>query len=360
MGMKVCGSDGMVVVVYETNHQDRGAADMSSVMVFVGLDYHQAFVQVCVMDQAGRVLTNRRCANSAAALVEGVQAFGPRVAAAIEACCGAADLAEELVAAGWQVSLAHAAYVHQSKRSPDKTDWSDARLLADLLRVGYLPKVWLPPAKLRQLRHVVRHRQQLAEARRNAKLRVTALLRAERIEFTGSRWTKAWLAAVGTCTDLGEQGLWIVRRLLDEIEHLQRQIAAVDERLTELTRDDPFVQRLLKEPGIGLVTAVTLRAELGQVDRFRTGKQLARFCGLTPRNASSGLKQADAGLVKAGNGALRQVLIEAAHRLVRCQPRWATLGQSLRARGKPGSVMAAAIANRWVRWLYHQLVALGA
>jgi transposase len=332
---------------------------MSSVMLFVGLDYHQAFVQVCVMDQTGRVLTNRKCANAAAAVVECVPAFGPRVAAAIEACCGAADLAEELVAAGWQVSLAHAAYVHQSKRSPDKTDWSDARLLADLLRVGYLPKVWLPPANLRQLRHVVRHRQQLAQARRAAKLRVTALLRAERITFTGSRWTKAWVAAVGGCADLGEHGLWVVRRLFAEIEHLQQQIAAVDERLAEITRDDPFVQRLLREPGIGLVTAVTLRAELGQVDRFRSGKQLARFCGLTPRNASSGLKQADAGLVKAGNGALRQVLIEAAHRLVRCQPRWATLGQSLRARGKPGSVMAAAVANRWVRWLYHQLVALG-
>jgi transposase len=328
---------------------------MSSVLIFVGLDYHQAFVQVCVMDQAGRILTNRKCANSVAALVECVQVFGERVSAAIEACCGAADLAEELVAAGWQVSLAHAAYVHKLKQSPDQTDWSDARLLADLLRVGYLPKVWLPPAALRQLRHVVRHRQQLAAARRNAKLRVTALLRAERIEFTGSRWTKAWIRAVRTCVDLGDEGQWVACELLDEIEHRQRQIDRTEARLEQLTAADPFVARLRAEPGIGLVTAVMLRAELGQVDRFRSGKQLARFCGLT----SSGLKQADAGLVKAGHAALRQVLIEAAHRLVRTQPRWATLGQSLRARGQPGSVIAAAVANRWVRWLYHQLADLG-
>ena len=156
--------------------------------VFVGLDYHQSFVQVCVMDPAGTVVSNRRCANSARAVREAVETSGVIVSAAIEACCGAADLAEELVAAGWQVSLAHAAYVHKLKQSPDKTDWSDARLLADLLRVGYLPKVWLPPRDLRQLRHVLRHRQQLAERRRATKQRVTALLRSERIEFTGSRW----------------------------------------------------------------------------------------------------------------------------------------------------------------------------
>src|SRR3972149_2766833 len=175
MGMKVCGSYGIVVVCSESP-QFPGAADMSSVAVFVGLDYHQAFVQVCVMNSVGTVLVNRRCDNITSAIVHCVRPYAERVVAAIEACCGAAALADELMAAGWQVSLAHAGYVNKVKQSPDKTDWSDARLLADLLRVGDLPNVWLPPAKLRELRHVVRYRQQLAQARRAAKLRGTALL----------------------------------------------------------------------------------------------------------------------------------------------------------------------------------------
>ena len=90
-------------------------------------------------------------------------------------------------------------------------------------------------------------------------------------------------------------------------------------------------------------------------DRFRTGKQLARFCGLSPRNASSGTRQADAGLVKAGNPELRAVLIELAHRLIRWEARWRELGLKLKGGGKPGSVAAAAVANRWVRWLYHEM-----
>lgn len=328
---------------------------MSSVPVFVGLDYHQAFVQVCVMDERGRILTNRRCPNAAREIVRVVDQYGQEVRGALEACNGAAALADELLAAGWQVSLAHAGYVQKVKQSPDKTDWSDARLLADLLRVGYLPHVWLPPAPLRQLRHLVRYRQQLAQQRRAAKLRVTALLRTQRVELTGSRWTKRWLAAVRDCRALGVQGQWVAGQLLDEIEHLQRQIAQVEARLAEVTADDPLVAWLVALPGIGLVTAVTLRAEWGDLRRFRSGKQLARFCGLSPRNASSGLKQADAGLIKAGNPQLRAVLIEAAHRLARCDRRWGELSARLRRRGKPGSVAAAAVANRWVRWLYHQI-----
>jgi len=328
---------------------------MSSVTWFVGLDYHQAFVQVCVMDSAGRMVVNRRCDNSVQSLIAVLAPLGGKVCAAIESCCGASDLAEELVAAGWQVSLAHAGYVHKLKQSPDKTDWSDARLLADLLRVGYLPQVWLAPYSLRQLRHVVRYRQQLVQARRAAKLRVTALLRAERIEFAVSRWTKAWVRAVRLSAALGEQGSWTVNRYLNEIERLQQDIEETDEQLEALTRHDSFVLHLRELAGIGLVTAVILRAELGTMDRFRTGKQLSRFCGLSPRNASSGLKQADAGLIRFANNTLRSVVIEAAHRLMRLDPHWRQLGQSLKGRGKPGSVAAAAVANRWMRWLFHQL-----
>jgi transposase len=189
---------------------------------------------------------------------------------------------------------------------------------------------------------------------------VTALLRSERIEFSGSRWTKSWIQAVRTCADLGEQGWWVVNELLDEAVHLQQQLDRTEARLEELTKGDPFVQQLLGYHGVGLITAVTLRAELGTMSRFRSGKQLSRFCALSPRNASSGTKQADAGVIQAGNRELRRVLIETAHRLMRCERRWHELGSSLKARGKPGNVAAVAVANRWVRWLYHQLKPLAA
>jgi transposase len=242
------------------------------------------------------------------------------------------------------------------KQTPDKTDWADARVIADLVRVGYLPKVWLAPHDVRQLRTLVRYRQQLVKRRTATKLRVSALLRDARVvEPATRRWGRAWRAWVATAAGLGSEGRWVADRLLEELGAIDGSIAAVEARLAAVTADDPVVARLRELPGVGPVTAWTLRAEIGRFDRFTTGKQLARYCGLSPRNASSGARQADAGLIKAGNEALRATIIEAAHRLIRYDPRWKALAAALRRAGKPACVTAAAIGNRWVRWLFHQV-----
>ena len=74
-----------------------------------------------------------------------------------------------------------------------------------------------------------------------------------------------------------------------------------------------------------------------------------------PRNASSGQRQADAGLIKAGNEQARATIIETAHRLIRYDPRWKALAATMRAAGKPACVIAAAVGNRWTRWLFYQV-----
>ena len=138
------------------------------------------------------------------------------------------------------------------------------------------------------------------------------------------------------------------------LRSLAVDIKAAEARLAKATVNDPLVQHQLAYKGIGLVTAATIRAEIGRFDRFRTGKQMARFCGLTLRNASSGQRQADAGLIKAGNPQLRATLIETAHRLIRYDTRWKTMASEMKTRGKPGNLIAAAMASRWVLWVFHQ------
>lgn len=329
---------------------------MSKVTVHVGLDYHKDSIQVCVMDSTGKILANRRCKNQVEALVRLVAEFGDDVHAAVESCSGAAALADELVTRhGWSVNLAHPGYVARMKQTPDKTDWADARVIADLVRVGYLPKVWLAPEDVRQLRALVRYRQQLVQRRREAKLRITALLREARIAEPTGRWSQRWMAWLRSVEGLGSEARWVINSHLKELIHVVSLIKEAEDRLAAVTAGDPAVARLMSLKGIGLITAVTIRAEIGRFDRFTTGKQLARYCGLTPRNASSGQRQADAGLIKAGNPQLRATLIEAAHRLVRFDPRWRALGTRLRDAGKPMCVVIAAVANRWVRWLFHQI-----
>ena len=335
---------------------------MSVIPVFVGLDYHQDAVQVCVLDQEGHVLSNRSVANEVDAVWSAATRLGQPQRIAIEACCGAADLAEELATGrGLPMLLAHPGYVARMKRGPDKSDLSDGRLLADLARVNYVPTVWLAPEETRELRRLVRHRQQLVRRRRDTKLRIRGLLRENRLRSPlGVRsWTKRWRQWLEHEAALGVSDRWLLEEHETELRQLDERIKRAEQRLRDRTAHDPLVQRLLTFRGVGLVTAVTLRAEIGRFDRFANGKQLARFCGITPRNASSGQRQADAGLIKAGNPELRAVLIELAHRLLR-QPdeHWRPLAARLLKRGKPTNVVVAAVANRWVRWLYYQMRSL--
>jgi transposase len=331
---------------------------MSIVTTFVGLDYHQDSVQVCILDQVGKILCNRSVENNVDVVAQVATRHGRPRRLAIEACSGAADLAEELATKReLSIDLAHPGYVARMKRSPDKTDFSDAHLLADLTRINYLPKVWLAPEPIRQLRRLMRHRAQLVRRRKDIKLRIRGLLRENRLKFTGaSAWTKAWLAWLQSGAGLSGSDRWLMEDHLAELAALATRVKAVEASIQAATADDPLVARLMTLPGVGLVTAATMRAEIGRFDRFDTGKQLAWFCGVTPRNASSGARQADAGLIRAGSPDLRRVLVELGHRLLhRGDPRWQDFAAGMLRRGKPKNVVIAAVANRWVRWLHHEL-----
>jgi transposase len=331
---------------------------MSILALYVGLDYHDDSIQVCVMNEVGIELVNRSVPNDVELVGELIWNYGSPRSVAIEACCGAADFIEELARVyQWEVRMAHPGYVSRLKQSPDKSDYNDAGLLADLLRVNYLPEVWLAPEETRQLRRLSRYRQGLAEDRKRVKLRIRALLREERLKHDGEGrpWSKPWMKWAREEAQLGKHARWVMDQHLLELEALEEKIQTAEQRMEDVTQDDPLMQALLKQAGIGLVTAFVLRAEIGSFQRFRSGKQLARFCSVTPLNASSGKKQADAGLVRQGNPELRRVIVEAAQRIGRYDDKWKDLKQRLVGRGKPASVAIAAVGNRWIRWLYHRI-----
>ena len=315
------------------------------------------------MDVSGKVISNKRTGNrwrEIAGVFPDSEEF--EVCAALESSTGASDLADELVhQAGWSVDQAHPGYVSRIKQSPDKTDFSDAQLLADLERVGYLPRVWHPPVFIRELRRLVRYRQQLVAWRRATKLRIRALLRDHRIvdPKAFNPWTKGWLAWLQNSDQLPEGSRWIMDQLLEELQDVIGKIARVEQRLEATVQQDRLVEHLLKQKGVGFITAVTMRAEIGRFDRFRSGKQLSRFCGLSPRNESSGKRQATAGVIKAGNPELRRVIVELAQRLANYDPHYSAMANKMHAAGKRKGVAIAAIANRWVRRQYHQLKEIG-
>lgn len=324
----------------------------------VGIDYHKDSLQVCVIEANGAVRSNKRIKNDIAELIHTVGAEQKGVVVAAEACCGTAALLDELHSkTQWAVKLCHPGYAQRMRNNPDKTDRSDGELIADLTRIGYLPEVWLAPHELRDLRALVRYRALRMNERRSAKLRVRAVLRNNRIVSPAEYglWTNRGRIWLNSITELCEHSQWILKRYLAEIDRLKQEIAEATGRMSAYASEDSLCRKLLEQRGIGTITACVMRAEIGTFARFKNGKQLAKYCGLSPCNRSSGNLVADAGLIRAGNPLLKACIIQIAWCLLRCDEHWQNFGKALLEKGKSKGVVVCAVANRWLRRLYHEV-----
>jgi transposase len=132
---------------------------------YIGIDIHRKFSAVCRMDESGKVWVERKLWHDD---LEGTERFfreSPAGAKAVmEAAVGWRWLSDLLEALGAEVHLAHMAGVKRIATSRLKTDRVDARVLAQLLRTGFLPEACLAPRAVRDLRMQLRHRQGVAAA----------------------------------------------------------------------------------------------------------------------------------------------------------------------------------------------------
>ena len=148
------------------------------------------------------------------------------------------------------------------------------------------------------------------------------------------------------------------KTLATHLRELESKLAALDRRLVALTRADPVCRVLSEVPGVGPVIATAFAATVPDAGAFRSGRHLAAWLGLVPRQHSSGGKVRHLGLSKRGDGYLRRQLIHGARALVWRPParegrlRWWI--HALRAR-RPFNVTVAAVANKLARILWAML-----
>lgn len=281
--------------------------------ISVGIDYHQDSLQVCVLNSEGKLKANKRIRNDLEELIRTVGSSAKNVVVAAEACNGTASLLDALHdRTSWTVKLCHPGYAQRMRNNPDKTDKSDGELIADLTRIGYLPEVWLAPAELRDLRALVRYRALKMKEARKMKVRIRSLLSNNRISIPEelSLWTVAGKKWLSNGAGLKGHSEWILSRYVSELQLSIAEVKLSTLRIGAFVKNDAVSQKLLSQRGIGIITAAVMRAEIGTFTRFKTGKQLARFCGLSPCNRSSGNTVTDCGVIRAGNPVLKQCIAQ--------------------------------------------------
>ena len=323
---------------------------MTEPSMFVGLDVHPASIAVAVADGGGgEVRSLGAIPNTAEAVRKLVRKLGP--AARLRVCyeagpCGY-GLHRQLTGLGAACAVVAPSLVPSKPGDKVKTDRRDALKLARLHRAGELTAVWVPDAAHEALRDLTRAREDAVEALHRARQQLrTFLLRQGQRPPDG---VKPWTV---------RHRDWLDRLRLAQPAHrvvLAEALAALDQAAARLGRlEDAIREQAAASPcapllgalqalrGVGPVTAATLVAELGDLTRFPSPRQLMAYAGVVPGEHSSGGRTRRGGITKTGNAHLRRVVVEAAWHY-RHPPR---VGATLRRRqaGQPPAVVDAAWA----------------
>jgi transposase len=312
-------------------------------VVYVGLDVHRRRTQVSAVDEDGHELFNRNVPNDVDKLGDVLVGFEPGTPVVFEATYGWSWLAELLHEMGFEAHLAHPAACKAIASARLKNDKVDARTLAQLLRVDLLGEAWIAPRPVRELRLLLRHRAALVRLRTTLKTRVRAVLADRGVDAADALWDRPgrrWLEKL----ELPAVEREVVDDLCALVDVIDPMIVRLERELRARAKPDPRVEALQHLPGVGLLTAMTLVAEIGDIGRFDTARRLCSWSGLTPRVRNSDTKVRHGHITKMGPSAVRFVLGEAAH-VAKLKPPFADAYESIRRRrGK--QIATTAVARR--------------
>jgi transposase len=325
--------------------------------VYVGIDVHRKRSQVAVIDQAGQVLANRNVPNGVQPILKVIGGLPPGTPAAFEACYGTSWLVELLEDYGFDPHLVHPSRCKAIASARLKNDRVDAAILAQLLRADLLPEAWIAPPPVRALRALLRHRVALVRLRTRLRNRIHAIVADYGYDRpAGGYWTgpgRAWLASL----NLPAVSRELVEDYLGLIGALQGRIDRLDWEIRQRARSDPRVKVLTQLPGVGPFTALVILAEVGDISRFGSARQLASWAGLTPTVRGSDRVAHYGHISKEGSVWLRWVLCEAAQTAKRSPEFAAAFQRIAKRRGK--KIATTAIARKLATRAWHLLASAG-
>jgi len=286
-------------------------------MLYVGLDIHKKYVYAVAVDEAGNKLCEARLDNEQRALRQYVCSLPERAKCVLEATLNWAFVYDCLEGYADSIVLSHPKRTKAVASAKVKTDRIDSTVLAQLLRMDFLPTAYVPEKKVRDLRDLLRHRASLVRVRTAAKNRAHAILAGYGIRFPGSD-----LFGKAGRVFLSELRLRPFHQLALEdnlrlIDMLDERLKQVTQQINVLARGDQRVTWLTSMPGIGYYSALLILAEIGDITRFPTDKQLCSYAGLVPSVHESGDHTRYGHITKEGSSWLRWIMLEAAQQAAR-------------------------------------------
>jgi transposase len=293
---------------------------MNKYSKYVGLDVHKETIVVAIA-KAGRgdALQYGEIENTAEALqklVRKISSQGERVLFCYEAGPCGYGIYWQLKEMGHECMVVAPSMIPKKAGNRIKTDRRDAVTLARLCRAGELTAVWVPDREQEAIRDLTRAREDIKRMERRVRQHLGAFLLRHGKKYSGKKaWSQAhfrWME--GLIFEHPSQQV-VFQEYKDMVRHAQDRLKAIEQQMITVLESwskKEVVIALMALRGVKLITAMTVVAELGDISRFGSARQLMAYLGLVPSEHSTGQKQKRGGITKCGNSHVRRMLVEAA------------------------------------------------
>lgn len=288
---------------------------------YVALDIHKKYCVIGGVDREGRVVLPAVRLEHAdlEGWLKNLRASDHVVFESTTNAWHVYDLLEPLVE---RVVVANPAKVKQIATARVKTDVRDTFILARLLAANLVPEVWVPPAHVREMRQLLSQRRQLVETHTQIVNRMHSVAHRHHLRHErGKRLSRV------------EQ--FQLELEMENCAYMEKQIGRIGKEVAQMSHQKPWAESMtyiMQLPGFGVITAMTVLAALGEIQRFADAHHLASYSGLTGGLDQSGTKLVRKGITKEGRKELRWAMVEVAQRAVRSDPRWTRKFQEMEKR----------------------------
>ena len=285
---------------------------------YVGMDVGLRSSSLCIIDEQGKVCLECEVASEIVEIAAAIRGFAEHVdGVALETGNLTSWLTTGLRAEGFRVVVMEARQVKTTLSSlRNKTDRSDARGIAQILRTGWYREVHVKSFESQRLKTLLAARKALLRRRIDLENEVRGLLKVYGFKLPPqiyhARFDDMARQAVIADPALAEA----LGPLLDARGHFYRAFLDIDKRVRALAHNDPICQLLMSAPGVGFVAALTFKAAVDDPRRFRRSKTVAAHFGLTPRRYQSGERDNPGHISKAGDVEVRSALFLAANTIL--------------------------------------------
>jgi transposase len=325
---------------------------------YIGVDLHKVFWQACAVSATGERLWEGRFPHTPEGHAQFLTRLNCASHVAVEACGPTWAFVDAIAPTGATVCVVDPRKTKLKAGFAAKTDRLDARRLADAVRRDSVVSVYVPPPAIREVRELCRGRHQVVRLRSRVAQMIRALLLRHNAGEPPGRSLYApralkWLTQVQLAND-ADRYLRSLMRIYDEVH---ATVQDNDRELKARATADPIAVALAGMTGIGPVLGLTIRAEVGEITRFRRGPDLASYAGLVPRVEASADRQYYGRITREGSPWLRWALVEAAMHATKRRDatgRWArrvlwSPGSSAYASRRPAAQQRPAV-QEWTRW----------